>query len=450
MNNLFSKVGVILFLAITLSASASAQTDPSLNNLITRLDQVEAENRKLVDEIRALREELANYAGATPDAQPVQQQEERLAVQESRTAELAQTKVEASQKMPISLTGMLLFNAFTNGRNAGGQEDPLTAGYTGSAVSGASVQQTILGLKFDGPSLPGDGKASGSIYMDFFQDSAYGYNSAFHIRTAKVDLTWGDTTVTVGRDKPIISPRDPDSLAQVGVPPLSASGNLWDWQPQARIEHRFRFDEDNFGVIAQAGVYETAEGDASNPPSVLYGLEQARPGYETRVELYKQWGKRRIEIAPGYHASDTHVLDTTVPSRIWSLDWLVRPIQEVEITGAAFDGRNTAPLGSLGQGFTLLPSGAIADVRAVGGWTQVAFFPTSRLSFHLYGGEENDRAADLLTGGIARNVTYAGNVMYRLAPNIISAFELSQTRTTYLSQGTRLNNHYDLALGYLF
>jgi len=450
MKNLFSTVGVSLFVAVTLPASARAQTDTSLKSLITRLDEVEAENRKLVDEIHTLRQELANYSTRTPDPQATQQQEERLAVEESRTAELAQTKVEASQKMPISLTGMLLFNAFTNGRNAAGQEDPLTAGYTGSAVSGASVQQTILGLKFDGPSLPGDGKASGSIYMDFFQDSAYGYNSAFHIRTAKVDLSWGDTTVTVGQDKPIISPRDPDSLAQVGVPPLSASGNLWDWQPQARIEHRFRFDEDNFGIVAQAGVYETAEGDASNSPSLLYSLEQARPGYETRIELYKQWGKRRIEIAPGYHASDTHVLETTVPSRIWSLDWLVRPFQNVEITGAAFDGRNTAPLGSLGQGFTLLPSGALADVRAVGGWAQVAFIPTSRLSFHLYGGQENDRAADLLTGGITRNITYAGNVMYRLAPNIISAFELSQTRTTYLWQGTRLNDHYDLALGYLF
>lgn len=450
MNNLFSKAGVILFLAAVLTGRAPAQTDPSLNNLITRLDQVEAENRKLVDEIHALREELSHYASTTPDSQASQQQEERLAVQESRTAELAQTKVEASQKMPISLTGMLLFNAFTNGRNAAGQEDPLTAGHAGSAVSGASLQQTILGLKFDGPSLPGDGKASGSIYMDFFQDPASGYNSTFHIRTAKVDLTWGDTTLTFGQDKPIIAPRDPDSLAQVGVSPLSASGNLWDWQPQARIEHRFHFDEDNFGVVAQAGVYETAESDTYNQSSTFYGLERARPGYETRVELYKQWGKRRIEIAPGYHASDTHVFETTVPSRIWSLDWLVRPLDKVELTGAAFDGRNTAPLGSLGQGFTLLPSGAIADVRAEGGWAQVAFSPSSRLSFHLYGGQENDRAADLLTGGIARNVTYAGNVMYRLAPNIISAFEFSQARTTYISQGTRLNDHYDLALGYLF
>ena len=41
---------------------------------------------------------------------------ERLDVVEKRSSELAQTKVEASQKFPIKLTGTLLFNAFLNGR----------------------------------------------------------------------------------------------------------------------------------------------------------------------------------------------------------------------------------------------------------------------------------------------------------------------------------------------
>jgi hypothetical protein len=40
--------------------------------------------------------------------------------------------------------------------------------------------------------------------------------------------------------------------------------------------------------------------------------------------------------------------------------------------------------------------------------------------------------------------------VYKLAPNILAAFEASQTRTDYISSGLRLNNHYDLALAYLF
>ena len=45
---------------------------------------------------------------------------------------------------------------------------------------------------------------------------------------------------------------------------------------------------------------------------------------------------------------------------------------------------------------------------------------------------------------------YAGNLMYKLAPNVLAALEASQTRTEYLGSLLRLNNHYDLALAYLF
>jgi hypothetical protein len=63
---------------------------------------------------------------------------------------------------------------------------------------------------------------------------------------------------------------------------------------------------------------------------------------------------------------------------------------------------------------------------------------------------QNNRVSDLAAGSIFRNLEYAGNIMYKLAPNVITALEVSQTRTTYLGLGERLNNHYDLAIGYLF
>ena len=58
--------------------------------------------------------------------------------------------------------------------------------------------------------------------------------------------------------------------------------------------------------------------------------------------------------------------------------------------------------------------------------------------------------SDLLANNVRRNLIYAGNLIYKLAPNILAAFEVSQNRTAYTVSGTRLNNHYDLALAYLF
>jgi hypothetical protein len=139
-----------------------------------------------------------------------------------------------------------------------------------------------------------------------------------------------------------------------------------------------------------------------------------------------------------------------VPSRIVSLDWLVKPVSLFEITGAWFNGRNVANTGAIRQGFTVLPSGQVIPVHSIGGWAQASLFVTPRLTFHFYGGQEHDRASDLNGTGISRNFNYAGNVMYRLAPNILASFEASQLRTRYVVGGTRLNNHYDLALAYLF
>jgi hypothetical protein len=325
----------------------------------------------------------------------------------------------------------------------------VAAGFGPSAASdGASVQQTILGLKFNGPSLPGGGNASGSIYMDFFGGASSPGYSVMRLRTAALDLNWKNFTITVGQDKPIISPRDPTSFAQVGTAPLATAGNLWDWNPQVRVERRFFFGE-NTGLKAQAGVYEMAEYYSTALPEYATPLERSRPAYQGRFEFFHGDSNRRIEIAPGFSVGATHVAGTSVPSRIASLDWLVRPLPQLEFSGEAFNGEDVGGLGAL-PGFDILPSDAVIPVHSHGEWGQVALFPAPRFSFHLYLGEQSNRPSDVAPYTIQRNFVYAANVMYKLAPNVVAALEAAQARTEYLGSMLRLNNHYDLALAYLF
>jgi hypothetical protein len=138
-----------------------------------------------------------------------------------------------------------------------------------------------------------------------------------------------------------------------------------------------------------------------------------------------------------------------VPSRILSVDWLLRPFDRVDFTGQLFDGENAGVIGGLRQGIVFAGETA-RPVRALGGWAQASLRATPRLSFHLFGGEEADRDSDLGAGAIGRNQAYGANLMYRLGPNVMASFETSHVRTTWLGLGTRLNPHYDLALAYLF
>jgi len=436
------------------AGSLSAQQQPELRQVVERLDRLEAQNRELMAEILALRQQLAATQPAPADTGqqtaaevPPQPLSERVEIAERRLAELDQTKVSSEHRLPLTFTGMLLFNTFWNGRDAVGADNPTVvppAGKQGSA--GATFRQSVIGIKLDGPRLIGGGKVTGAVYLDFFSGGT-GLNQTARLRVSTLDATWKNTTLGLAFDKPIISPREPDSLAQVGVSPLTASGNLWLGQPQARVEHRISLNE-NAGLRAQFGLYQTSEG-GTGLSTEYPDLARSRPGYQGRFEFWKQSGSRRIEIAPAFHASSTRVLGQSVPSRIFAVDWLIRPARRVDFTGTFFHGENTGVIGGLRQGVTVF-NGRARAVQATGGWAQFTFRATERASFHFYGGQEDDRNRDLNTGGIAKNQSYGANIIYRLGSNILTSFESSQVRTTYLGSGTRINPHYDLAFAYLF
>jgi hypothetical protein len=447
-----------LLVAACAAGSLSAQQPPELKTVIERLDRLEAQNRDLMAEIRALRLQLAaGQPTATPesaslvstgdDETPPQPIADRVAIAERRLADLDQSKVSTDHRLPVTLTGMVLFNAFLNGKGSGGADNPtVVAAAGGLASGGATLRQSVIGLKLNGPNLVGGGKVTGAVYMDFFGGGT-GLNQTVRLRVSTLDATWKNTTLGLAFDKPIIAPREPDSLAQVGVSPLTAAGNLWLWQPQVRVEHRISLSEQS-GLRAQFGLYQTSE-SGTGLSTEYPDLAKARPGYQGRFEYWAQSGTRRIEIAPGFHASSTRVLGQSVPSRILSIDWLIRPAARVDFTGTFFHGENSGVVGGLRQGVSVF-NGQARAVGATGGWGQFTFRATRRASFHLYGGQEDDRNRDLGPGAIGKNQGYGANIIYRLGSNILTSFEASQMRTTYIGSGTRINPHYDLAFAYLF
>jgi len=124
---------------------AGVQT-PDLTLVMERLERLERENRALEERVSALTARLERREAAveaapaaaeqsdhrelrsnayprpgsmsdplTTEATPVDVPlDQRVEIQERRINELAQTKVEAAQKFPVRLTGMLLFNSFLN------------------------------------------------------------------------------------------------------------------------------------------------------------------------------------------------------------------------------------------------------------------------------------------------------------------------------------------------
>jgi hypothetical protein len=429
---------VPLFLA-PLQAQIDTPGEP-MAQVLKRLDALEGENRRLAEELRALKQELAT---ARPTAAGVPPLAERVEVAETRVAEQAQTKVESSQKFPLSLSGMLLFNAFSSGRASWSAYGLLN----GPERAGATVGQSIIGLQFQGPSLAGNGRVNGSLSMDFWGAWSGAANEGwFRIREADLSLDWKNRSVSFGQMKPLIAPLQPTSLAEVGTPPLAGSGNLWFWLPQARYEERWHLNSRN-GVTLQGAVMQTNESAASLSTYYASSLQRARPAAEGRAAFWHKFDEtRRLEIGSGFHASSTRVAGLAVPSHITSVDWSITPFAKLQLTGTFYRGRNVASLGSLGNGFVLYRDGSARAVQATAGWAQLAVPVTGRVTFNLFGGIESDNGSY----GVTRNFTYAANTMYHFGPNVVLGVEALQTRFGYFSGGRQLVNHYDLALAYLF
>lgn len=435
-----------LLLALLAPGILAAQTN--LEQIVERLDRLEKQNQSLAEEVRQLRQELAEARGQPP--KPAPPLDEQLAVDQSRLEELAQSKVEASQRFPIRVTGTALFNGFLNSKGSGGQQYPTYAWPGNQASGGGSFYQTTLGLEYSGPQSFLGGQVHGNVYMDFAGGTGTPFDLGFRLRTGEIQIDWTDRSLMAGLESPIFAPRSPTSLAQVEFAPLSGAGNLWLWTPQVRFEQKVRLTSQT-GVRAQLGAVQTFETSSYGPTQPYTSApEPARPGIEGRFEFYHNLSDtRRFEIAPGFHTSVTHVDHSSVPSHIFSFDWFTNPLPKLEFSGAFFTGQNVAPVGGI-EGYTILPAGVAIPVHSQGGWSQLTFLPTPRLSFHFFSGLEDGRTADVAAYAIGRNWLYGANLFYRLAPNVLLGFEASQARTTYIDSSLRLNNHYDLALAYLF
>lgn len=418
---------------------------PELQALVERLERLERDNERLRAEIAELRRELEAVR-----ASPVAELEERVEIHERRIAEQAQSKVESSQRLPLRVTGMALFNVFLNSRGAGGADNPPLAARTlGARSGGATLRQSVIGLQYQGPATLWGGKVRGSLFADFFAGGGDTLNQQARIRTASIEIEWRTRSLLVGQEKAIFNPREPNSLAQVGVSPLTGAGNLWRWQPQVRFEQRLRLGEAT-RLAAQVGLLQTSEDVSAVPSEYASAVSRRRPGLEGRFLVSHSLGEdRRLEIAPGFHASRSHVAGFSIPSNLFSLDWFANPWRRLEFTGAFFTGQNVGHFGAPRQGLVVRREG-IAPVHSRGGWAQFTFLAGSRLSFNVMAGRHDDRNADLLAGMVGKNTAWGGNAMYRIAPNVIVGLEVLQVRTDYLGTGLRINNHYDLAVAYLF
>lgn len=469
----------------TVSANL-AQTRQTLRQSMQEMD-------RLAIELGTLQAELAIRNGRGSQQPPISRQpsiatsgvsssqtdalasvrEEQEAIQ-SEVKQHDQTKLETMSKYPLRVTGLLLFNAFSNTGVTDNIDFPTQAlpSYPGQAQgsAGATMRQTILGLDAQGPHLAG-AKSSASLSVDFSGDLGYSPYSfptgSVRLRRARIGLDWANTTLDAGIEEPLISPLSPASYATVAQPALSWTGNLWAWAPQVRIEQRVPVRTGQ--VHFEAGLFDplpTQQTDTRVSRIPSPGELAHQPALEGRASFHSSQGEHAFTLGLGAYSSQQNYGATNVHSWAATADWTVPLGRHFELTGEAYRGR---ALGSLGGGAYknvltgIDPRTGLSrtnGVDAAGGWSQLKwlFLPAAEanLSFGLDDVfASNFRRLQLTPSAdplqlYARNSAIVGNIIFHPRTYLILSPEYRRIHSAQNTGEPYDANIFSLSAGYRF
>jgi hypothetical protein len=480
------------------TAAAIRDLQQQVRELRDSVSQMKAETAKYRAENQELRNQLRNqpssndpatsnvaYTAASPTAGPNPQDSSQSAetapnsVQEttqllsSKIDDLYQTKVESASKYRVRLSGIVLFNLFSNRGTPDNLDVPsyITGPNQGNGEFGATVRQSEIGLEVFGPKVFG-ARTSGSLSADFgggFPSTWNGVDAGiFRLRTASARLDWDNTSVVVGQDELFISPVSPSSYASLLVPAFNFAGNLWAWTPQIRVEHRFNLT-DGQSISLQGGVLDNLAGEFPPDPyfrSAGPGEASGQPGFAARTAWNKKIGGQTLTVgAAGYYSRQDYGYGHTLDGWAGLLDWQLPLASRWALSGEFYRGRALGGLNAAfgrsviyegNPGYSTTP---ILAQDSVGGWMQLKFRATPKLEFNSGFGSDNPRASEARLGYASQeyvgplfvqNRAVLGNMIFRPRSNLLLSAEYRYFQSFQLDSLSNNGQQINLMMGILF
>ena len=400
--------------------------------------------------------------------------EESQDLMNDKILEQSQTKVESGSKYRVRLSGIVLLNTAVTRGSVDNLDfpqiatPPETPGSSG-AFSG-SLRQSQIGIEAFGPDIAG-ARTSANVKFDFaggFADLPNG--AAFGImrlRTGTIRFDWESTSIVAGQDPLFFAPLTPTTLASLAIPALSYTGNLWNWTPQIRIEHRIALS-DVSRLSLQAGILDSLTGDV---PEAAFryptaGEQSGQPAYATRIAWSHRAFGKELTIGQGaYYGRQNWGYGRNLDGWAITSDVTFPLGTFFDLSGEFYRGRSLGGLGG-GAGQSLLLSGPISDpgtaihgLDSMGGWVQLKFKPKSNFEVNFAYGQDNPFASELRAFPassyyygplLSRNLSPFVNFIYRARSDVLFSVEYRRLQTYTIDSNADVANQIGISLGYVF
>lgn len=446
-----------------------------LGEVLKRMDRAASPAAQAANGVTGAAPGTQAAEGGAPAAQISQDDWELL---NARVEEQRQTKVESGSKFRLKLSGIALFNAFSDTGNVDNLDVPSIAvprlaGYPAGGL-GASLRQSIIGLAGIGPQVFG-ARTSADLQMGFYGGLPSGYSATTsgiaNLRIARIRFDWENTSAIAGLDTPFFSPNMPTTYMSVAVPGLASAGNLWTWTPTIRVEQRFGGAGSPFRL--EAGLLDPASNinyTTNNNLRVASPSESSRiPTYAVRVSYNKKSEERPTSFG---------VAGVYSPQKFYGLynqdgwagtaDWKFGLLARTELSGQFFTGRGIDGFGGLPENpyplqnpfiYTALTARLLGDVGVIGGWSQLKFRWNAQHEFNVAAGTGARNSAALRQALAtsfpaplipARNEMIFANYIFRPRSDLVFSAEYRRLRTYEVNGGPERAGQVGLALGFLF
>jgi hypothetical protein len=359
----------------------------------------------------------------------------------------------APKPPPLTFYGNLYLGMFFDGGSFNAQDAAWRGLQTNNGGSfSMTARQSRLGVKANlgNDNLLG-ATLTGNLEFDFVggysaAGSANNYKPVPRLRIASATASWGDFSVLIGQDWPIILNLNGESVVYLANPLFGDSGNLYERAPQVRLSWGTNFGD--FGVGIQAAMLTPADGTGTGADNGNANFSRS-PRFEGRAQVSLKGDvggtvgvavdseKRRYN----YNAAAGTKLDET--STLIGIDADLSLTKFAQVKGEYYTSTGAedqfAGILSPSTVFVNAATGAVA-VKSTGYWGQLILKPVPE--FWVTGGmgqEKLDKPslieslnnAAIGAGTRTKNETTSVGLILNAAKNWRMGLEYTSTKSTY-------------------